>query len=218
MRTEKAVIEANRKLKLLNSITRHDIRNKLTVLEGYLTLVKDRSSDLTLADYLGKMESASRSIGEHIEFTKIYQDLGTTEPRWQDLGHIFSRLPVPPLVTLHAESRGIFVYADSLLEKVFSNLLDNTLRHGGNVTTITVSFHSSHEDLVIVWEDNGAGIPERDKEKIFDQGFGRNTGLGLFLCREILSITCISIQENGVPGKGARFEIIIPEGAYRISL
>jgi signal transduction histidine kinase len=43
----------------------------------------------------------------------------------------------------------------------------------------------------------------------------KNTGLGLFLSREILAITGITITENGTPGKGARFEITVPEGMYR---
>ena len=38
--------------------------------------------------------------------------------------------------------------------------------------------------LVILWADDGIGIAEEDKEKIFERGFGKNTGLGLFLARE----------------------------------
>jgi signal transduction histidine kinase len=55
------------------------------------------------------------------------------------------------------------------------------------------------------------------KEKIFERGIGQNTGMGLFLSREILSITRIEIQENGMPGKGARFEISIPRGGFRFA-
>jgi signal transduction histidine kinase len=51
--------------------------------------------------------------------------------------------------------------------------------------------------------------------KLFQNGFGKHTGLGLFLSREILSITGISISETGEPGKGACFEIRIPPGRYR---
>ena len=216
-RTEKAVLEANRNLKLLNSITRHDIRNKLSVIEGYLCLVHQKIADPALAGFIGKMESASRSIGEDIEFTKIYQDLGTTEPRWQDLGLALPRTAIPPAVDFQTDVEGILVYADPLFEKVFPNLLDNTLRHGGHVTTIRVSAHLSPEGLVIAWEDNGAGIPREEKTKVFEQGHGRNTGLGLFLCREILSMTGIAITENGIPGKGARFEITVPKESYRFS-
>lgn len=46
---------------------------------------------------------------------------------------------------------------------------------------------------------------------------GKNTGLGLFLSREILSITGITLTEAGDPGKGARFEITVPDGIYRKS-
>jgi signal transduction histidine kinase len=49
------------------------------------------------------------------------------------------------------------------------------------------------------------------------RGFGKNTGLGLFLSREILAITGIMIAEMGEPGKGARFEITEPKGMFRFT-
>jgi signal transduction histidine kinase len=66
-----------------------------------------------------------------------------------------------------------------------------------------------------VCEDDGNGVVAKEKEKIFERGFGKNTGFGLALSREILAITGITITENGEPGKGARFEMLVPEGAYR---
>jgi signal transduction histidine kinase len=71
------------------------------------------------------------------------------------------------------------------------------------------------QNLVLVFEDNGVGIPSSEKEMIFERGYGKNTGFGLFLIREILSITGLSIKENGIPGKGVRFEITVPQGVYR---
>lgn len=68
---------------------------------------------------------------------------------------------------------------------------------------------------MITVADNGAGISLEDKQHLFERGFGKNTGLGLFLSWEILSITGISIDETGTPGNGARFEIMVPEGAFR---
>ena len=109
------------------------------------------------------------------------------------------------------------LYADRLIDKVFYNLLDNALRYGGEkMTTIQVSSHEDDDSLVIIFEDNGTGIPAEDKTKLFKKGFGKNTGLGLFLSREILSITGITITENGIPGMGARFEIRVPKGMYRV--
>jgi signal transduction histidine kinase len=58
-------------------------------------------------------------------------------------------------------------------------------------------------------------VPLDLKEKIFDKGYGKHTGFGLFLAREILAITGITIHETGLYGKGARFEIKVPKGKYR---
>ncbi len=73
------------------------------------------------------------------------------------------------------------------------------------------------EGLVITVEDNGTGVPMNLKEKIFEKGFGKQTGFGLFLAREILAITGIHMHETGVHGKGARFEITVPEGETRFT-
>lgn len=102
-----------------------------------------------------------------------------------------------------------------MLEKVFFNLIDNSIRHGQKVTEIRISARHFDEGLLIALEDNGVGIPVDEKEKIFERGFGKNTGFGLFLVREILSLTGITIKEIGVPGSGARFEITVPKGAFR---
>lgn len=102
-----------------------------------------------------------------------------------------------------------------MLEKVFFNLFDNAIRHGERVTSISVRCEPSGEELVIVVEDDGIGIPLDEKQKIFGKGFGKNTGYGLFLVREILAITGISIHETGKHGSGARFEITIPKDGFR---
>jgi signal transduction histidine kinase len=103
-----------------------------------------------------------------------------------------------------------------MLEKVFFNLMDNTLRHGRTATKIRISHRFIETGAVVIYEDNGVGIPYSDKEQIFGRGIGQNTGYGLFIAREILGITGMSIRETGTPGEGARFEIHIPEGQVRV--
>ena len=68
---------------------------------------------------------------------------------------------------------------------------------------------------MITCEDDGAGIPVPHKEAIFEPGFGKGSGFGLFLTREILEITGIRISETGEEGKGARFGILVPAGMFR---
>ena len=216
-KSEEALRLANRQLTLLNGITRHDIINKITVFLGYLKIAEKKCKDPALTEYLAKMRTTAAAIKSQIEFTRIYQDLGTHEPQWLELDVVMPRSLVPAPVALIADIRGISVRADPMLEKVFSNLLENSIRHGEHVTEIRVSSHRSGGNLVLVWEDNGIGIATGEKEQIFERGFGKNTGLGMFIAREILSLTGITITETGVPCKGARFEITVPEGAYRIT-
>jgi signal transduction histidine kinase len=118
-------------------------------------------------------------------------------------------------VTVRNECGSLEIFADPLLEKVVYNLLENALRHGGKMTSIRVCWQTEDYELVWVFEDDGDGVPAGDKDRIFTKGFGRNTGFGLFLAREILAITDMDIAETGFPGKGARFEIRVPAGQYR---
>ena len=111
---------------------------------------------------------------------------------------------------------GTEVFADPLIGKVFYNLMDNAVRYGGKITTIRFSALERDGDRVVVCEDDGDGVLAEEKGKIFERGFGKNTGMGLALSREILSITGISITETGEPGKGVRFEILVPAGKYRL--
>ena len=108
------------------------------------------------------------------------------------------------------------VFADPMLEKAFANLLDNATAHGNGLTAIRVSFRHQNGEGEIVFEDDGVGVPAAQKEEIFERGVGKNTGLGLFLTKEILGITGISIRECGEEGKGARFEIAVPKGKWRM--
>jgi len=111
---------------------------------------------------------------------------------------------------------GLEIFADYLLEKVFYNLVENSVRHGEKATVIRFSCRKEGDDLILLCEDDGVGIPEGAKERIFKREYYRNTGYGLFLSGEILSITGLTIRETGEPGKGARFEIVAPKGVHRM--
>jgi PAS domain S-box-containing protein len=218
-RTTQALLQANRKLNLLSSITRHDINNQLTSLYGNIELSKQKAGTGALLDIVGREEQAAAMIHQLITFTKDYQDIGGQTPQWQNLDGIIKRvitLANAPNVMIVADVDALLVFSDPLLEKVFFNLVDNSLRHGRTVTEIHFSHKFLENSVVITCRDNGIGVPYNDKERIFERGVGKNTGYGLFLAREILNITGLSISENGTPGEGARFEILIPQGLYRV--
>jgi PAS domain S-box-containing protein len=212
---EESLKRANRQLNLMTSITRHDINNKITIVDGYLSLAERKTTDAAITGYLQKIKSAIITIESQIEFTREYQDIGSREPLWQNLDAALPRQHIPSPIALAADVQGIELFADAMLAKVFFNLLDNTLRHGGKTTRISVSYLINPEGMAVIWEDNGTGITAEEKAKIFERGFGKNTGFGLFLVREILALTGISIRETGTAGTGARFEILVPKGMYR---
>jgi len=216
-RSAAALKRANKQLNLLSSITRHDILNQITALNGYLTLVRDELPDGITTGYLDMLESVAGTIETQIAFTRVYQDLGSQEPQWLEISSLIPHITISGLTITESDLNGIRIYADPIAGKVFENLLDNTIRHGGAVSRIEVTAHKEPGHLIITWDDNGVGIPASEKELIFQRGYGKNTGFGLFLVREILSITGITIREIGTEGNGARFEILIPEGGYQIN-
>ncbi|MFA7199632.1 MAG: response regulator [Methanoculleus sp.] len=216
--TENALIAANHKMNLLASITRHDILNQLTVLQGYLEFARDRTIDPVLLGYLDRQQQALGFINRQIVFTQDYQDLGARAPEYQDLRECVTRAAEGlgfRGLTLVTEAEGFEVYADPMLEKAFYNLFENAVRYAGPAPTVRVQCRRQGGGLAIVVEDDGPGILADKKERIFLRGFGKNTGLGLFLVREILAMTGIAIRETGEPGEGARFEIVVPEGGWR---
>ncbi|MFZ0006320.1 MAG: PAS domain S-box protein, partial [Methanoregula sp.] len=217
---ENALALANRKLNLLSGITRHDILNQLTALKTYIELSKDMQDKETLAKYISTEEKIADTLERQINFTREYQDLGVTVPVWQNVRVCIEKavasLPMRN-VTVKMDFVDCEIFADLLFDKVFYNLIDNALKYGGNTMTfIRISSFVSGKGITLVCEDNGAGISEDDKKHLFTRGFGKHTGLGLFLSREILSITGITITENGEAGKGARFEITVPKENYRV--
>ncbi|PKL68070.1 MAG: hypothetical protein CVV30_12060 [Methanomicrobiales archaeon HGW-Methanomicrobiales-1] len=218
---EDALRQANRQIRLMTSITRHDIRNQLLALNGWLELSRESVDDpRQMLEMITKGQKIAGIIGQQINFTTVFDDMGVKPPAWQDPAALIrstaASLPFNR-VRLEIDLPGIVLFGDPLLEKIFYNLFDNALRYGGErMTFVRVFSRRDDTDLILVVEDNGTGIPAQDKEQLFDSGFGKNTGLGLFLVKEILAITGMTIGETGIPGKGARFEIRVPAGRYRV--
>jgi PAS domain S-box-containing protein len=220
VRVTDALEQANRKLHLLSSITRHDIKNKLTGVMGYLELSLGSTEDPALLEYLKRAETSANAIRQQIEFTKEYEDLGIKAPGWYAftplVAEIRKQLDLGTVV-VDDETDGLQIYADPMFSKVLYNLMDNSLRHGGRTSRIRLTVRTGVENCTLVYADDGVGIPAGDKEKIFNRIARTNAGIGLFLVREVLSITGITIMETGEPGKGARFEISIPRGKFQMN-
>lgn len=219
--TQEAFRQANIKLNLLSGITRHDIINQITGLLGYLEISLDATPDGPVHTYLEASLGLTQTIQSHIEFTRLYEDVGTQAPVWQRLAMIIDRVHLQfshSPILWHLDVDPVNIQADPMIEKVFYTLVENTIRHGERVTNIRFSTTIQGPDLLIIYEDNGVGIDQADKGRVFDRLFGKHTGYGLFISQQILAITGMTIRETGTPGSGVRFEIMVPEGRWQESI
>jgi PAS domain S-box-containing protein len=213
--------DINVKLNLLSGITRHDIKNQLMVLMGNLSLLKNGKLDQLSSERLCRAEASAERISTMIQFTKEYEDIGMQAANWHDVRGLITLaargLQLDKIRVVNDVPDGTEVMADPMIRKVFHNLVDNAIRHGGNVTTIRFSIEESGVSRSIICEDDGVGISAKDKGTIFTNGPDAEHGFGLFLSREILNITDITISEEGRPGHGAKFVMTVPANGFRVS-
>ncbi|MBN2734267.1 MAG: PAS domain S-box protein [Methanomicrobiaceae archaeon] len=215
-RAEEALQIVNSKLNLLSHITCHEILNKTLAIKAFLSLLDDQNLEPEISDYLKDADLAISSIERQIKFTREYEKLGLNEPVWISIESLAKNLEDFRL-KVDCDCSRVYIYADTMLEKVFQDLFDNTLRHAKEATRVEIKCRKNADSsLLITWEDDGKGIPDSQKEQIFKRGYGENTGFGLFLAREILGLTGIAITETGVYKKGVRFEILVPKGGYHL--
>jgi len=207
------------KIDLLFSITRRDILDQLSIIANYLERAQLKTSREAMQTFFDKTLESIESIRNQMAFVRSLQDIGITMPTWQSVKKVFWEavmLNPSNSIDIRVEMEDFELYADPLLPRVFYNLLANSIKHGDHqLTKIRLYAQKSGESLILIYEDNGKGIPLDEKEKIFEFGHGKGTGFGLFLIRELLGYTGIMITETGEPGKGAKFEILVPKGKFR---
>ena len=205
----------NEKLRVIGSLTRHDVRNKLSAVTGYAYLLKKKHCDLPdVVDGLSKVELAVRQSVKIFDFAKMYEQLGLEELSYVDVDAKFEdacALITESIPQVINECRGLHILADSFLLQLFYNLLDNTRKYGKKTKTIRVHYEIS-ENLKLIYEDDGAGILFENKKYLFREGYstGGSTGYGLFLISKMMDIYGWTIHELGEPGNGVKFVITIP--------
>lgn len=215
-----SLTETNKKLNLLSSITRHDILNMVQVISAISEIIAVENQEPGLQKQIRMIEDAGKTIQNLIEFTREYEDLGQKNPIWQNISQTMQRASITLIcsgITLITSEKPVEILADPMLSKVFFNLIENSIRHGGGISIIRVSTELEGDLLKIIYEDDGVGVSQDDKLLIFSRGFGNHSGLGLFFIKEILEITGMTIREEGMPGEGARFVIRVPEGRFRFT-
>ncbi|MDP2796575.1 MAG: PAS domain S-box protein [Methanoregula sp.] len=156
--TQESFRRANTKLNLLNSVTRHDVLNQLTAMSGYISLIEMRATEVDpqIHEFITRAEQAAGNIERQILFTKTYQDIGVHAPTWQKVEGLIKKAKtglLPKSIILTMNLGNLEIYADPLLETIFYTLMENTLRHGIQVTGIRFSCYVTDDDtLHLIYE------------------------------------------------------------------
>ncbi|MDT8783008.1 MAG: PAS domain S-box protein [Candidatus Bathyarchaeota archaeon] len=203
------------KMKVIGSLTRHDVKNKLFVAKNNTFLLKKKlKNNPELEKYLDGINFAVDQADELFEFGRLYEKVGAEEPKKIDVALSFDKavsLFPNSSLRIHNGCQGLTLTADSMLDQLFYNLIDNSLKHGKTVTQIKLYYSINTDTLKIFYEDDGLGVVSENKEKIFTGFTTGGNGLGLMLVKKMVETYGWSIKEIGVPGEGLRIEINIPK-------
>jgi signal transduction histidine kinase len=213
--SHKRIETMNEKLHVISSLTRHDIGNKLNIAQANLLFLKDLpKDDPEFSVCLNEIKTALDQSIKIIQFNKQYEKIGAEKLLTIDVGEQFNLAanlrPHGNLEIINSVF-DLTVLADNMLQQLFYNLIDNSLKHGITVSSIKLSCENIDGQIKLIYEDNGQGIAEENKDKIFLEGFTTGgSGLGLKLVKRVIEFYGWTIVEQGDYGKGAKFIITIP--------
>jgi PAS domain S-box-containing protein len=220
----------NEKLRVVGGLTRHDVNNKLAAITGNAYLARKKlPGNSEVLDYLKQIEASVKQTVQIFDFARAYEMLGVEELVHVDVeksvNEAISLFPDLKDIKVMNDCHGLTVLADSLLRQLFYNLIDNSLKYGEKLSWTRVYYEDKNDHLNLTYEDDGVGIPQAAKPKLFGEGYttGKGSGYGLFLVKRMMEVYGWTIQETGTQGTGAQFTISIPrtnkEGKenYRLS-
>jgi PAS domain S-box-containing protein len=213
---ERELQRRNERLNEVARIVSHDLRSPLSVAHGHLAIARDGDDDhlAEVAHALDRMDELVDDLltlvqdGERVSEVETVDLAATVEDCWRNV----STTEAPPRVDTDCEIR-----ADpNQLRHLLENLLGNALRHGGSDVTVTVG---ELDDGFYV-ADDGPGIPEADREAVFDSGYSTaadGTGVGLSIVQSIADAHDWSVTVTESDAGGTRFEIAGVECGSRVS-
>ncbi len=212
--------EAEQRGELLHSLLRHDVKNKVQIVEGYLELANDYALPNEVRGYIEKAKRASHEGQKIIEKVQTLRKI-----REEMVGRVKVDSMVNEVVEENrdrASEKGLVldiecvpsreVKGGPLLKELFGNLINNSIMHSGG-SVIRIRVEDSDDGVVCVIEDDGAGIPQKKRQQIFERGFrgtsSKGSGMGLYLAKEIAESYGGKVEVKGSMMGGARFDVYL---------
>lgn len=241
--TNQEIEKKNEELKLLNDqknqflgMAAHDLRNPLTVIEGYSTLLKDKleeAGDPTTTNMINRIQKSSAFMLQlindlldisSIESGKVTVNLAPVDfvalvKENVDLESSFAEKKQIKIVFQPSQKIPIFQCDHDKISQVLTNLITNAIKYSHSGTTIEVSLTTSQTELIVSVKDQGQGIPPNEIVRLF-QPFTKtsvkstageaSTGLGLAIVKKIVTEHRGRIWAESEVGKGSTFFFALP--------
>ncbi len=218
------------------SMASHEFRTPLAIIDGHaqrLISMRDRLTHTELAERAGKMRSAVQRMTQlidnllgsarmidgraairvnltEVDIELLLREICQQQREFSPGARIIERLPPEAPV----------VQGDPiLLRQAFTNILSNAVKYSPDDGTIYVSVEGLEDAVSVVIQDHGIGIPEKDRNRIFERYYrGSNTsgiagsGVGLYLVRTVVDLHEGAILLDSREEQGTRFEVRLPGG------
>ncbi|OKY78026.1 MAG: Signal transduction histidine kinase containing PAS domain [Candidatus Methanohalarchaeum thermophilum] len=212
--------EAEKQQNFLHSILRHDLKNKIQILEGYHDLLMEKGLNEKTKNYLKKSEKVIEEITGLIKKVKtLKKATKKEETKAIEVGEIIGksvkeRKPQAneKNIEITQEKIDCKIKGGKLLKELFNNLIENAIKHS-KCKKIKISSKTKNEKCIITIEDDGKGIPDKLKQKVFRRSFKHGetseTGLGLYIVREIARAYGGKVKVKDSKLGGARFDVYL---------
>jgi two-component system, OmpR family, sensor histidine kinase KdpD len=232
VRRTQVEVEAEKMRGTLLSSVSHDLRTPLTTIIGAAETLAESEQTLTapvrkelLETITSEAERINHLVGNLLDMTRLESGQTTLQKEWLPVEEVIgaalqrsAKILNRHKVKLHLPAVLPMLHADSLLiEQVLVNLLENAAKYSPADSQIEISARAETSELIIDVADRGPGVPDNQRQRIFEKFVrGRDTrgtpgvGLGLAICREIMAVHGGRIGVEERPGGGAIFRIALP--------
>lgn len=215
-----------RRIEMLNRVLRHNLRNTIGVVQGYLDLLRVDTEGETREYVDNASEAAERiaAIAENVRDIERTFDADRSDIDYQaiDLMSVLDEAieranTETTEATFRTDVDGVTVYDDDLLQKAIAELVENAALHAGDAPIVTVRASADDEVVTIRIEDDGPGVPERERQVVSgEQGITQldhSRGLGLWLAHYVVeSLDGTLSFDDDHDGAAVVLELPRPEG------
>ncbi|WP_254272793.1 PAS domain-containing sensor histidine kinase [Haloarcula marina] len=207
---ERELEHQNERLEEFASIVSHDLRNPLSVADAYVELARDDPQDAYLEKIGDALERMEQLTDELLTLAKRGQTVGeTTAVDVADAVADARRSISDDRLTVETEAVGTIEADHSRLVELLENLFRNAVEHGaGEDDHVTVTVGRLADGFYVA--DDGPGIPESERENVFDMGYtdsADGTGYGLYIVQTIAQAHGWEVAAGESEDGGARFEV-----------